>query len=215
MKKKAIYTRVSTSRQNVENQIQKLKQYAEVRNWEIAGIYRDKAVSGRKKSRPELNRLKNDIKKGKINAVLVWKLDRLGRSVKDLIHLIEFFDKHNCAFISYNNNIDTTTSEGRLLFHIIGAFAEFESNLISERTHLSYERKKAHADQLNQRIRWGRKSKEELIPFDVVKEKRDKGWSWRKIADYLNERGEENVSYSTVRRVFQKGNTENGEEITR
>ncbi len=204
----SLYSRVSTSRQNVENQIQKLTQYSEIRNWQVVDIYRDKAISGRKKSRPELNRLKKDIKKGKINAVLVWKLDRLGRSVKDLINLIEFFDTHNCAFISYNNNIDTTTSEGRLLFHIIGAFAEFESNLISERTQLSYERKKIHAEQLNQKVRWGRKTKQNIVPYDFVKKKRNQGWSWRKIANYLNL----DISYSTIRRVFQKGSNEKGEE---
>lgn len=198
--KVALYARVSTDKQTVENQIEKLKEYIKIRDFELVGIFRDHAISGKKARRPELDTMMDLIKKGKINAVLVWKLDRIGRSMKDLISLLDFFRIHNCQFISFNNNMDTSTSEGRLLFHILAAFAEFEADLISERTKLAYNRKSTHAAALGNKPRWGRKSKQEMVDMNFVKQKRNDGWSWRKIADNVD-----GVSYSTIRRLFQNG----------
>ena len=201
----AIYARVSTKKQDTENQIHKLVEYAKLRGWEVVGRYVDPAVSGKKASRPQLDEMKEKIKHGKIDAVLVWKLDRLGRSTRDLIDLLDFFRLHNCAFISYNNNMDTTTAEGRLLYRIIASFAEFEAELISERTKLAYERKVIHAKNIGQRVRWGRKKSDvdTSLLFRIKKENPDFGL--RKIADEYNSHFDKknHVSYSTVRRVFQ------------
>lgn len=220
MKNIGIYARVSTKKQETQNQILKLKEYAKLREWEVQDIYIDDAVSGKKSFRPELEKMKNNIKSGLLDGVLVWKLDRLGRSTSDLINLIEFFRVHNCAFISYNNNMDTTTAEGKLLFTIIAGFAEFEASLISERTKLAYDRKKSHAKALNQKVRWGRKKKKlSDTEMNLVLDFIEKGMGLRKIADIINARRFVNardknkvktISYSTLSRLLQKGGVKNG-----
>ena len=216
--KVAIYARVSTDRQEVLNQIDKLKEYVKLREWDLINTYTDKAISGRKSSRPKLDEMKQHIKEGKIKGVIVWKLDRIARSLKDMIYLGEFFKNHNCDFISYSNNIDTSSAEGKLMFHILGAFAEFEADLISERTKLSYETKQKHAKQLGQKVKWGRKAKvldeEEL---EIAQKRREEKVGWRTIADEINAlRAKKNeslpkkkqlpkVSYNKIRRVLQNG----------
>lgn len=214
----AIYARVSTDKQEVENQVDKLKEYSKVRGWEVVDVYQDEAISGRKASRPRLDEMKKHIKEGKIKGVLVWKLDRIARSLKDMIYLGDFFRNHNCQFISYSNNIDTSSAEGKLMFHIIGAFAEFEADLVSERTKLSYETKQKRAEQVGQKVRWGRKQKiltdDEI---DIIKKRREEKVGWRPIAEEINNiRIEKNktlpqkkklsmVSYNKLRRVLQNG----------
>ena len=90
-------------------------------------------MSGAKSSRPALNILMEDAKKRRFDAVLVWKLDRMGRSLKHLLSILEDFETLGIDFIAYNQNIDTTTPSGKLMFSMIGAFAEFERELIRER----------------------------------------------------------------------------------
>lgn len=214
----AIYARVSTDKQEVMNQIEKLKDYAELRDWNLIDVYTDNAISGKKASRPRLDEMKQHIKAGKIRGVLVWKLDRIARSLKDMIYLGDFFKNHNCQFISYSNNIDTSSAEGKLMFHILGAFAEFEADLVSERTKLSYDTKQKHAEQLGQKVKWGRKQKQlEDSEIELAVKRRDENIGWRKIADEINWiRDEKNkslpknkqlpkVSYNKVRRVLQNG----------
>jgi len=209
-----IYARVSTKDQDNENQIAKLRSYAGLRDWDVVDIYQDE-ITGRKFSRHDLDRLKQDIKKGRVSGVLVWKLDRLGRSLRDLIDLSEFFKSHGASLIIFGSNIDTTTPEGKMFFQINGAFAEFERSLISDRTKLAYDRKKAHAKNLNQKVKWGRRSKklsdEEI---SIVSELRSLGASWRSIASEINEfrsvKDEELLSYSTIRRLFQNRSVDFG-----
>jgi len=196
-----IYCRVSTQDQEVENQLVKLREYAQLRGWEVAGEFLDHAASGKKANRPALNKLKEDIKKRKIEGVLVWKLDRLGRSLVDLVYLLDFFRIHNCTFISYSNNVDTSTPEGKLMFHIIASFAEFEHALISERTKLAYDRKKVHAEALGQKVRWGRKKKVEKI--DEICKLRSEGWSYGRIAKELGI--SKSQVYRRVNEAFQNG----------
>jgi len=213
-----IYARVSTNRQEVLNQIEKLKEYATVRGWDLVNVYTDKAISGKKSSRPKLDEMKQHIKEGKIKGVLVWKLDRIARSLRDMIFLGDFFKIHNCNFISYSNNIDTSSSEGKLMFHILGAFAEFEADLISERTKLSYETKQKHATQLGQKVKWGRKAKEiNQEELELAQQRRTENVGWRTIADEINAlRAVKNenlpkkkqlpkISYNKLRRVLQNG----------
>lgn len=131
----AIYARVSTKNhgQDVALQTRDLPQFAQARGWTIVGEYVDAGVSGTKDSRPELNRLMADAKQRKFDIVLVWKLDRFGRSLRHLVNALAEFQSLNIAFVSYSDNLDLTTASGRLMFHVVSAMAEFERALISER----------------------------------------------------------------------------------
>ena len=151
----AIYVRVSTEEQATEGfsihaQKDKLTKYAEVSDYNIVDYYIDDGISGKNlNERPEVTRLINDVKSGKINNVLVYKLDRLTRSVKDLIYLIELFDKYNCTFNSQTEKIDTSNAVGRMFVKIIGIFAEFERENLAERVTFGYEQKTKEGNYTN------------------------------------------------------------------
>ena len=151
----AIYVRVSTEEQATEGfsihaQKDKLTKYAEVSDYNIVDYYIDDGISGKNlQDRPEVTRLINDVKSGKINNVLVYKLDRLTRSVKDLIYLIELFDKYNCTFNSQTEKIDTSNAVGRMFVKIIGIFAEFERENLAERVTFGYEQKTKEGNYTN------------------------------------------------------------------
>jgi DNA invertase Pin-like site-specific DNA recombinase len=130
----AIYARVSTLiGQSPEMQLAELREYASRRGWEIYAEYVDSGVSGSKESRPELNRLMSDVHLRRFDAVLVWKIDRFGRSLKHLVNALADLDSYGVAFVSLWDNLDLSTPSGRLMFQIIGAMAEFERSLIQER----------------------------------------------------------------------------------
>jgi DNA invertase Pin-like site-specific DNA recombinase len=129
----ALYARVSTNEQSPEMQLREAREYCQRREWVIAGEYVDAGISGSKDSRPELNRLMADAKRRHFDAVLVWKLDRFGRSLKHLVNALAEFEALGIAFVSLKDNLDLSTPAGRLMFQIIGAMAEFERSLIQER----------------------------------------------------------------------------------
>jgi len=135
VKKCAIYARVSTEEQNPEHQVKALKQYAKAQSYKVYKVYTD-VYSGAKSSRPALMQMLEDAHNSRFDVVIVWKLDRLGRSLKHLVKVINYFKKWNIDFVCTTQNIDTTTSMGKFVFHIMGAMAEFERDLISERTKL-------------------------------------------------------------------------------
>jgi len=139
--KVAIYVRVSTSDQHPENQLIALEEYCKLRDWEITEEYTDK-ISGMKESRPSLDKLMQDARQRKFDIVLVWKLDRLGRSLQHLIQIIQEFKNLEIKFVCKTENIDTTTAQGELIFNIFGAIAQFERQLIVERIKLGLERRK-------------------------------------------------------------------------
>jgi site-specific DNA recombinase len=113
-----------------------------VKEWHIYDIYADEGISGKDiDGRPDIKRLIADIESGKVNNVLVYKIDRLTRSTKNLIELMELFNTRNCAFNSLNEAIDTSTATGRMFLKIIGIFAEFERENLAERLRLGFERK--------------------------------------------------------------------------
>jgi DNA invertase Pin-like site-specific DNA recombinase len=114
-------------------QLRELREYAEHRGWEIIETYTDTGVSGSKDSRPALNRLMADACQRRFDAVLVWKLDRFGRSLRHLVNSLAELEALGVAFISLKDNLDLSTPSGRLMFQIIGAMAEFERALIQER----------------------------------------------------------------------------------
>ena len=145
--KTGIYVRVSTEEQaqegfSIRGQTEKLKAYALIKEWEIYDIYGDEGISGKNiEDRPAINRLIKDIKNEKVNNVVVFKVDRLTRSTKNLIELVELFDKYNCHFNSLTESIDTESPSGRMFLKIIGIFAEFERDNLITRLKLGFERK--------------------------------------------------------------------------
>ena len=134
------YIRVSTSEQaekgiSLANQKQKIKAYAEVKDLDLIGIISDKGISGKNLNRPGINEIINLINKGKIDAVVVYKLDRLTRNTKDLLYLFDdLFTKKDVMFYSLNENIDTSTAMGKFFLTLMGAMGQMERDLIGERT---------------------------------------------------------------------------------
>ena len=131
--KVAIYVRVSTEQQDLDNQIEMCKKHCEIKGYEIFKIYKD-VYTGTSSTRPAFQEMLNDMRYYKFGAVMVTKLDRIGRSLQHLLSMFDEFSNKGVQFIAVTQNIDTTTSAGKLQMQIMGAFAEFERNLISERT---------------------------------------------------------------------------------
>ena len=150
-----IYIRVSTEDQakdgfSIHAQREKLTKYAEANDWDIFDYYVDDGISGKNlEDRPEITRLLKDVEDGKINNILIYKLDRLTRSVRDLIYLIELFEKHSCTFNSQTEKIDTSNAVGRMFVKIIGIFAEFERENLAERVSFGYEQKTREGNYTN------------------------------------------------------------------
>jgi DNA invertase Pin-like site-specific DNA recombinase len=134
-KRAALYVRVSTDHQSVENQVRELKQVAERRGWTVIEVYRDAGISGFKgrDKRPGLDAMLKDANRRKFDIVMAWAIDRLGRSLIDLLGTIEHLEKVGVDLYLDQQNIDTTTPTGRLLFQITGAFGEFERSMIRQR----------------------------------------------------------------------------------
>jgi len=201
-----IYVRVSTEEQaqegfSIRAQIEKLKSYALLKDWDIFDIYADEGISGKNiVDRPAINRLIADIESGKVNNVLVFKVDRLTRSTKNLLELVELFEDCDCAFNSLTESIDTETPSGRMFLKIIGIFAEFERENLATRLKLGLERKVKEGYTIaSHMLSYGytRETGERIQTIDpdeanIVKEIfamfTEKNISMNKIAKILNER---------------------------
>ena len=129
----ALYLRVSTAEQKPDLQYDGLRGYAARAGLDVVQDYCDVAVSGRREGRPQLNALMTDVRNQEIDCVLVWKFDRFARSTRHLLTALEEFDHLGVRFVSVQDQIDTSSPMGRAMFTIIGAMAELESSLISER----------------------------------------------------------------------------------
>jgi DNA invertase Pin-like site-specific DNA recombinase len=132
--KAAIYARVSTQDQDADKQESSCLEYCNRNNIEVYKVYKDSGISGMKDSRPAFDEMLNDMRLMKFNAVMVTKLDRIGRSLQHLLNLFEEFKNKGINFIAITQNIDTSSAAGKLQMQIMGAFAEFERNITSERT---------------------------------------------------------------------------------
>jgi DNA invertase Pin-like site-specific DNA recombinase len=148
-KKVALYARVSKGNgvQDPQMQLRDLREYCKNRGWKITAEYVDK-ITGSKERRPQLERLTQDCKQRKIDAVVIWKLDRFARSLKHLVNALAEFESLGIAFVSFRDNLDLTTPAGRLMFQVIGAMAEFERSLIQERVKAGLRNAKAKGVQL-------------------------------------------------------------------
>lgn len=147
MRQAALYARVSTLDQHTDNQLVELRRYAAARGWDVVE-HVDHGVSGSKERRPALDALVADAKRRRFDAVVVWRLDRLGRSIKHLITLIDELQALGIAFVSLGEGLDTTTPAGRLQFHVLAAIAEFERARIQERVQAGLARAKAQGKRL-------------------------------------------------------------------
>jgi len=135
MKKAAIYVRVSTDKQTVENQLRELRQIAQRRGWEVVHEYHDTGISGSKgrEARPGLDEMLKDAQRRRFDVVMAWAIDRLGRSLIDLLGTIQSLEACGVDLYLDQQAIDTTTPAGKLMFQITGAFAEFERSMIRQR----------------------------------------------------------------------------------
>ncbi len=129
----AIYARVSTTDQDPSLQLDELTQYASARGLQVVGTYLDQGISGARSQRPELDALVGAARRREFDALLVWRLDRLARSVRHLTTLAGELEALGVDLIVPGQAIDTSTPTGRLLFNVLGAIAEFERDLIRDR----------------------------------------------------------------------------------
>ena len=185
----ALYARVSTlNGQNPEMQLSELREYAARRGWTVSGEYVDHGVSGSKESRPELNRLTADAHRRAFDAVLVWKIDRYGRSLKHLVNALADLSAYGVAFVSFRDNLDLSTPSGRLMFQIIGAMAEFERSLIQERVRAGLRNARAKGK------KFGRpRARVDAVSVAAL---RSDGLSWSDVCRRLK------VSKGTAQRAF-------------
>lgn len=175
----AIYCRVSTlhNGQDVSMQSRDLRELSNRRGFTIVKEYCDEGQSGSKSSRPALDELLTDAKKGKFKAILIWKLDRLGRSLSHLIRLLEDFRVWNIELISFSEGLDFTTPTGKLMYQLLSAFGEFEAECIRERVRAGLRNARAKG------VRLGR-PRSNVDPL-LVGSLRAQGASWRVIAARL------------------------------
>ena len=175
-----LYARVSTTDQSCEMQLQELRHYAAQRGWQVFDEYVDTGWSGAKASRPQLDRLMQDARARRFDAVLVWKLDRWGRSVADCIRSIQELVSLGVRFLAVTQNLDTDESNplSRFRLHILAAFAELEREMIRERVRAGLRAAKANGKALGRPRRAFRR--------DEAVRLRSQGLSWRRIAQVLD-----------------------------
>jgi DNA invertase Pin-like site-specific DNA recombinase len=171
----ALYARVSSEQQDTDLQIRELTEFAANKGWEVYRIYEEK-ITGTTANRPQLKQMMADMKSGKFSIVLVWKLDRFARSLKDLLNLLEALKEHEVDFVSVKDLIDLTTPTGRLMAHLIGAFAEFEASIIRERVRAGL----AHAKKRGRKL--GRRKERDDT---AIRQLRAEGLSLRQISSRL------------------------------
>lgn len=134
MKRVAIYARVSTDDQNAQTQVDELTRACALKGWADPIIFRDNGISGTKTSRPAFDKMMASVRARDFDVVMVWRFDRASRSTKHLLSLLDELQGYGVDFVSLREQIDTTTAAGKLMFTMVSAFAQFERDLISDRT---------------------------------------------------------------------------------
>jgi DNA invertase Pin-like site-specific DNA recombinase len=136
-KRVALYLRVSTDEQTVENQRRELTEACQRRGWQVVAEFADEGISGAKgrDKRPGFDRLHKDMTRGKFDAVAAWSVDRLGRSLQDLVAFLSELHGAGCDLFLHAQGLDTSTPAGKAMFQMLGVFAEFERSIIQDRIH--------------------------------------------------------------------------------
>ncbi|MCY1591374.1 cassette chromosome recombinase CcrB [Staphylococcus pettenkoferi] len=205
MKKKLVggYIRVSTERQvegySIEGQITQIEQYCQFNGYELVDIYADRGISGKSMNRPELQRMLNDAKNGKLDCVMVYKTNRLARNTSDLLTIVEELHRQNVEFFSLSERMEVKNSTGKLMLQILASFSEFEINTILENIYTG-QRQRALEGYYQGNLPLGYNNipdnKKELMinqhEANIVKyifESYAKDHGYRKIANALNHKG--------------------------
>jgi DNA invertase Pin-like site-specific DNA recombinase len=193
MKKVAIYARVSTDKQNCDNQLIELRAVAERCGYTIVQEFIDSGISGAKgrADRPALDAMMKASNQRKFDMILVWSIDRLGRSLQNLVELLNDLQSMRVDLMFLQQGMDTSTSSGRMMFSIFGALAEFERNLIRERVIAGQNRAKAKG------VKMGRPTKMNDGMKSAVKLLREKGMGIKQISKQLQ------IGVGTVYSVLQ------------
>ncbi len=192
----AIYARVSTANngQDPTMQTRELREYAERRGWQVFAEYIDVGISGTKERRPELDRLMADAHRRRFDVVVVWKFDRFARSVSHLLRALETFKAQGIEFVSFSEQMDTSTPAGKMVFTVLGAVAELERSLIVERVKSGLRNAKAKGKRI------GRPNSD--VDAARIAQLHASGLSWREIERTVG------VSARTARRALaERGKT--------
>jgi DNA invertase Pin-like site-specific DNA recombinase len=153
LKRVGIYLRVSTDSQTTENQRRELKAVAKRSGWKVVDFYEDAGISGAKgrDKRPSFNRLLKDATARKLDMIAAWSVDRLGRSLQDLVGFLNELRSLQCDLYLHQQSLDTSTPSGRAMFQMLGVFAEFERAMIRERVMAGLARARAKGTRLGRR----------------------------------------------------------------
>jgi len=178
-KKVAIYARVSTDKQTCENQLKELRSIAERMQYIVVDEFIDEGISGAKSSRPALDALMKSATQRRFDMVMCWSIDRLGRSLQNLIEILNELQSLKVDLFFMQQGLDTSTSAGRMMFSIFGALAEFERNLIRERIIAGQQRA------ISQGVKMGRPTKMNDGMKNAIKLLRERGIGIKQIAREL------------------------------
>jgi DNA invertase Pin-like site-specific DNA recombinase len=148
MKRAALYCRVSTVDQHPETQLRELRQFAQQRGFQVAKEYTDVGISGIKARRPALDQMLEDARRRRFNVVLVWAFDRMARSVRHFLEVLDELNHLGIEFVSFRESVDTSGPLGRAMVVIVSAIAELERNLIVERVRAGMRRARAEGRQI-------------------------------------------------------------------
>jgi len=193
MTRVAIYTRVSTKEQSTETQVVQLTAYCQSRGWTDVAVFRDDGISGVRDNRPELDKLRERMLHGEFSTIIVSKMDRLGRSLGMILRFWDEADAAGVRVIVIDQGIDTSTPAGRLQRNMLAALAEFERELILERTRAGIARARA----LGKKFGAPRRISEAVAR--EVRDRRDRGESLRMISQRMN------IKLGGVRSVLRRG----------
>src|SRR6266566_5606223 len=189
------YARVSTKDQSCELQVRDLRAYCAARGFDLVREYNDVGQSGAKDSRPELNKLMDDARKRQFDAIVVWRFDRFARSTKHLLSALEEFRALGIQFISYQENIDTSSALGQALFTIVSAVAQLDRDLIRERVSAGIRNARTNGKKLGRPMNG--------VGRERILQMRAEGNSLQQIAENLG------VGYGTVRSRLQNALAKN------
>lgn len=187
MKKTIGYTRVSTAEQATEGvsldmQARKIVSYCDVKDWTLDEVITDEGESAKSLNRPGVARLIDMVEAGEVSTVIVYKLDRLTRSVADLDRLVKLFEREGVALVSLQESLDATTATGRLMMNLLASVSQWEREVIGERTKDALQELKAQGKKL------GRIGFTDASVIEEIKAQRANGWTFQDITADLNAR---------------------------